>query len=170
MICGRQSRSVGCSSPTNTKVERPMPGSVLRARGRAWRLLLVKPRPPVAERVAPAIRHLSLSAIRSPRGAARGRLGKNQLLLATRHSALTTRHSPLATHHSPLATRHSPLTTRHSPLPTHSCDHSMPKGSFFCGSFFQLGFSSLNNKLGWMSVLCWYLSLAYSSKEPRISW
>ena len=46
----------------------------------------------------------------------------------------------------------------------------MPKFSFNCGSGSASGFNSLNNRLGWMSRLCWYFSLAYSVIAPVISW
>ena len=52
----------------------------------------------------------------------------------------------------------------------HPCERSRPKGSVNCGSFSDSGLSSLNSRLGWMSVLCWYLSLWYSVNGPRMSW
>lgn len=41
----------------------------------------------------------------------------------------------------------------------HSFGSSIPKGNGRCALRWQSGLSSLNSRLGWMPVLCWYLSL-----------
>ena len=46
----------------------------------------------------------------------------------------------------------------------------IPKGSRICGSDSPSGLSSLKKRLGWISVLSWYLSLSYSVNSPRMSW
>ena len=48
--------------------------------------------------------------------------------------------------------------------------HRSPNTNTFCGSGRSAcGFSSLKSRLGWMSRLCWYLSLSYSVMLPAIS-
>jgi len=51
-------------------------------------------------------------------------------------------------------------TGRSVPLPPYRPGRSRPKGSSICGSRSASGLSSRNSRLGWMSRLCWYLSLS----------
>jgi hypothetical protein len=69
---------------------------------------------------------------------------------------------------APIEGHSPPGSSRNSSAPAPPQGRSNPKASVRCGSLPSVD-SSRNNRLGWMSLLFWYLSLAYSVNVPQIS-